>query len=313
MRRSALALAVALVTMMAPAFAKSNDLLGRWAVRSGGQTFMIVDVTHDNDKFSATILRPTNGRISYPQAAVEISGPVKALTLREQRRGPNSIDFAAKDSLTEISVLTLVDQDRMSLRYINGSLLEPILFSRARDGENVSLDWSTQAEWHLDQSWPDNALLVQMFKEDQEIRKEDSNTDWEVAQAEDRKRREAVQKLLDENKLHSGTDFYYAAFIFQHGQQPADYLKAHVLATIAATRGRRDAIWISAATLDRYLQSIGQKQIFGTQFRFPTDDTVTQEPYDRTLLTDAIRAVSRVPDLVTQDIRLKELEADLQK
>jgi hypothetical protein len=64
---------------------------------------------------------------------------------------------------------------------------------------------------------------------------------------------------------------------------------------------------ISTATLDRYLQSMGQRQNFGIQYMLPTDGTVTQEPYNRTHLSDAIRAVSPVPDLDAQNIRLKEL------
>jgi len=35
---------------------------------------------------------------------------------------------------------------------------------------------------------------------------------------------------------------------------------------VAAAKGDQGAAWIAAATLDRYLQSVRQPQIYGTQF-----------------------------------------------
>ncbi len=157
----------------------------------------------------------------------------------------------------------------------------------------------------------DNAQITQMFAEDQAIRNDDAQTDWAAAQAEDANRRRLVQKLMDDGKLKSANDFYHAAFIFQHGEDSSDYLKAHALAIIAVSKGRDEATWIAAATLDRYLHSIGQKQIFGTQYRFPTEGTVTQDPYDRVLLSDAMRTASRVPDLAAQEKKLKEIATDI--
>jgi hypothetical protein len=108
--------------------------------------------------------------------------------------------------------------------------------------------------------------------------------------AGDAKRRDQVRQLIKEGKIRTAKDYYYAAFIFQHGQQPSDYLYAHVLAVTAVNKGLHDAIWLSAATLDRYLQSVRQPQIFGTQFGSLYDSRDDQEPYDRELVSDAIRA-----------------------
>jgi hypothetical protein len=101
--------------------------------------------------------------------------------------------------------------------------------------------------------------------------------------------RQQVQQLMRSGKIQSAEDYYYAAFIFQHGQKPADYLYAHVLAVTAVNKGLHNAIWLSAATLDRYLQSIQQPQIFGTQFGANSRDD--QEPYDREMLSDAMRVM----------------------
>jgi hypothetical protein len=103
-----------------------------------------------------------------------------------------------------------------------------------------------------------------------------------VAKA-DAARREQTRRLLEAGALHSGEDYRHAAFVFQHGDSPADYLLAHALAMVAVTKGEATAIWIAAATLDRYLQTIGQKQIFGTQFLTHSQngrEVWTQEPYD---------------------------------
>jgi hypothetical protein len=79
-------------------------------------------------------------------------------------------------------------------------------------------------------------------------------------------RRQRASQLLNQGVLQTGEDFHDAAFIFQHGDKADDYLLAHVLAMMAVSKGDQRSRWLAAATLDRYLQMIGQPQIFGTQF-----------------------------------------------
>ena len=108
--------------------------------------------------------------------------------------------------------------------------------------------------------------------------------------AGDARRRDQVRQLVAEGKLQSGEDYYYAAFIFPHGQQPSDYLYAHVLAVTAVNKGLHNAMWLSAATLDRYLHSVRQPQVFGTQFGGLYENRDDQEPYDHQLVSYALRA-----------------------
>ena len=75
-----------------------------------------------------------------------------------------------------------------------------------------------------------------------------------------------VRALLEKRELRAGDDFRLAALVFQHGSEPRDYLFAHTLALVALAKGDRSASWIASASLDRYLQSIGRPQIFGTGF-----------------------------------------------
>ena len=122
--------------------------------------------------------------------------------------------------------------------------------------------------------------------------------DWTKVDPRDRDRRSRTRALLATGALRTGADFEPAAFVFQHGALPADFLPAHTLAMVAVAKGRPSANWIAAATLDRYQQTIGQKQVYGTQYRI--DGPVTQEPYDRTLISDALRVALGVPTLTRQ-------------
>jgi hypothetical protein len=88
----------------------------------------------------------------------------------------------------------------------------------------------------------------------------------EQMNANDIVRRQRASQLLNQGVLQTGEDFYDAAFIFQHGNKAEDYLLAHVLAMLAVSKGDPHGRWIAAATLDRYLQAIGQPQVFGTQY-----------------------------------------------
>jgi hypothetical protein len=126
---------------------------------------------------------------------------------------------------------------------------------------------------------------------------------------QDEQRRVAVTELLKQGKLHTGEDFEHAAFLFQHGGTPDDYLLAHTLAMVAVARGRSAAIWIAAATLDRYLQNIQQPQIYGTQFTWKDNAPTTQEPYHRELISDSLRRALGVPPMAQQEERRKEIEA----
>jgi hypothetical protein len=139
-------------------------------------------------------------------------------------------------------------------------------------------------------------------------RRDPATIDWKLLLPQDRARRERTRLILEEGALRTGDDFYHAAFIFQHGEEAKDFLLAHTLAVAAISQGRKDATWIAAATLDRYLQAIGQPQIYGTQFSSPPGKPTTQEPYDRTLVSDALRKVLHVPPLAEQEKRRAAIE-----
>jgi hypothetical protein len=118
----------------------------------------------------------------------------------------------------------------------------------------------------------------------------------------DAARRKQVMELISRGLLHTGRDYERAAFIFQHGDDPDDFLLAHTLATVAIAQGSSRSRGIAAATLDRYLQRIQRPQVYGTQFSIAGTEGArfTQEPYDRGLIPDSLRAAMCVPDQASQ-------------
>lgn len=127
--------------------------------------------------------------------------------------------------------------------------------------------------------------------------------------AEDAARRVQTRALLDAGALSTGEDYRAAAFVFQHGSTPEDYLLAHSLAVAAVAKGSPEGAWIAAATLDRYLQMTEKPQIYGTQTRKTRDAPATLDPYDRALIPDSLRAVFGVPPQSEQDARLAAVNA----
>lgn len=161
----------------------------------------------------------------------------------------------------------------------------------------------------------DNIEMAALYAADQAVRvnvdpaKYRDRTFVEQMNADDAARRVQTRALLDAGALQTGEDYRAAAFIFQHGSTPEDYLLAHSLAVAGAAKGSSGAAWIAAASLDRYLQSIDRKQIYGTQTRMVSGGEPTLEPYDRDLLPDALRTAVNVPTLPEQDARLEQFKA----
>jgi hypothetical protein len=154
-----------------------------------------------------------------------------------------------------------------------------------------------------------NAEMADIFSADQAIRAEmEAFGGWEKVQTDkafmkrwkeiDAKNLIRTNELLVSGALKSGLDYERAAFVFQHGSTAEDYLKAHHLAVIAISLGNDGARWISAATLDRYLLTIGKPQIYGTQFS--GSDLKPSPPFDAALISDAERQALNVPPLQDQ-------------
>ncbi|HEU0134972.1 MAG TPA: hypothetical protein VFR28_09125 [Allosphingosinicella sp.] len=158
-----------------------------------------------------------------------------------------------------------------------------------------------------------NPEMQKMFEADQGARLGAAAIDWTVLEKEDAARKARTRVLLDSGALKTADDYYRAAFIFQHGSAPEDFLMAHALAVAATAKGHPKGAWIAAASLDRYLQNIGRKQIYGTQYQTSEAGVTSQDPYDRALVPDSLRQALGVPGQADQEKRRAEFEARYRK
>ncbi len=145
-------------------------------------------------------------------------------------------------------------------------------------------------------------LLREMAKEDQ-----DSRTGKTVARTDD-ERRKLVIELIGQGALKGPEDQYDAALILQHtgldfcekrlvSKSADNYLLAHYLSKSAFEAGYKDAHFLVAATIDRYLSFTQGYQKYGTN-RMINQQTGEEElvPIDRKT-TDSERAIYGVPPL----------------
>lgn len=145
--------------------------------------------------------------------------------------------------------------------------------------------------------------MAELFAADQVVRQLPVN-DIHKVNADDTKRRIEVLEYIQNGQIHTARDLVYAAYIFQHGDCSEHYRLGNRLAQVAMDTGYSDALWIYAATLDRYLMSLGKPQKFGTQYT-QIDGEFKLYPVDPAT-TDAERARYNVPPL-SEAIRNKPM------
>jgi hypothetical protein len=281
---------------------------GRWALRTGGRPILILELHKDpaaKGGWAGGLTRPKHLEAgSNFTVFSKVEGPAAGEIVVDAAAQSDRLVLTVKDSASELTHLLWTPSDSGgSLKFTDFHF--SVDLAPAAADERVPDVWDKDRTYTAVPDWPDNAEMARIYAADQAARENPSATDWSAIGKEDAARKARTKALLDAGQLRSGTDFYYAAFVFQHGATPGDYLMAHTLAVIAAARGRSDATWIASATLDRYLQGIGQKQIFGTQFRTPEGQPATQDPYDRFLVSDVLREALGVPTLAAQEEQRK--------
>lgn len=136
--------------------------------------------------------------------------------------------------------------------------------------------------------------IAALFAADQAARQL-PGTDPQKLDSADMERRIEVLEYLQNGETFSSRDLVYAAYIFQHGACPEHYQLANRLAQVPLDAGEPEARWLYAATLDRYLMSLGEPQKFGTQYTW-IDGAFQLYPVDPAT-TDAERAQYDVPPL----------------
>jgi len=145
----------------------------------------------------------------------------------------------------------------------------------------------------------DNQELARIYQEDQSDRTmaPGHEIDWNVVSPRDEAREIRVKELLSRGSLKSGADYFHAAMVLQHAVTPDDYLLAHDLCVIAISKGEQQAKWLAAASLDRFLVSVGHQQRYGTQYGSTRiHQPMRLAPVDPTV-PDSIRIELNVPTL----------------
>lgn len=119
------------------------------------------------------------------------------------------------------------------------------------------------------------ALQIQRSKELQSLAETDQKVrlEFEKLSQEERfqmmkddlLRRRRVGEIMGEGCLKTAADFAAAALIYQHGDVPEHYFQSFVWANRAVQLGDQTQAHLAAAAIDRYLVSIGKKQLFASQ------------------------------------------------
>jgi hypothetical protein len=292
---------------------------GEWVLSFGTRTLILLSLKptgNTSQPFSGSLSRPQHFQTSDAVSFSHINGSVEVepITASEWKDGSLSITVEnPADKTDKDSYLLSLKDDEHALLQLAGVLLPPINLVRSSRPVSVFTEWDSDRTYSPDDDAPSNAEMKRIFEEDQRVRQPGFKIDWSSVSKSDAERRQATLKLLNEGALHTGEDFTWAALLFQHGSGPNDFLLAHTFAMVALKKGYGDALWIATATLDRYLQSIKQPQIYGTQFLTPKDLPTTQDPYDRTLISDSLRRQLGVPSLSAQLEQAKQYDSERKK
>ena len=134
-----------------------------------------------------------------------------------------------------------------------------------------------------------SAEIAKMFEEDQAARTGEMTTEKIQKMVRDDEARLArIKVMVKQGLLSTAQDFYYAAFLFQHGSSFGEYHTAHELSVCAMILGSKGAKWIGAASYDRMLHSCGHRQRWATQFSIVAGKVKIQA-YDETGTSDFLR------------------------
>ncbi|MFD0976187.1 tetratricopeptide repeat protein [Salinimicrobium gaetbulicola] len=152
----------------------------------------------------------------------------------------------------------------------------------------------------------DNAELAEIYAADQGDRRSD-NLDWSRVSKRDSLRRVRVHQLLDSNKVVTSNDYKNAAMVFQHGKDSVDYGMAVKLMERSVALDSTANKWLLAAATDRYLLSIGEPQIYGTQYHRKNGEPWKLAEMDTTKITDAERMEFGVETLAEQKEKVKRM------
>ena len=293
------------------------ELLGNWVWPVENRSLLVFKLEAGPNGAAGTLQSPQQFTLSMSAASdnltvSKILEPVATYKLTWLRETPDGhlLSYPREDGAVREFLLRSDGAGGAVMRFGVESGAPVGYLSRPQESLVVPSDWEPTRSYTALAPVPESSReMAEIFAADQVDRRVGPNEiDWKTVAPRDTARRARTRQLLEQGLLNSGDDYYYAAMVFQHGEVPADYLLAHVLAIAAQNRGRADANWIATATLDRYLQSIGQPQIMGTQFPYAPDGSVSQGEYDRALIPGALRPALGLPTPAQEEALRQRLQ-----
>lgn len=212
---------------------------------------------------------------------------------------------------------------RMTLLPLCLLLVSPVILSQQPKPQDNPDVRALFVEDQRDRGLPYGDDGIHMLSKEDAAKLPDHSRDFGVR---DVARLQQIKKLLASGDVKTGRDYRYAALLFQHGAEADDYLMAHVLAIRAVGLGDLSSQNLAALTLDRYLQSIGRGQIFGSQYLTESyayrmqhagdknvdaeaakrGDADTQQPYQESLVPDSLRHDFCIASLAEQKKAIEE-------
>lgn len=118
--------------------------------------------------------------------------------------------------------------------------------------------------------------LAEISKNDQADR---TTSNLEMA-SNDTKRRKRVAEIAAEACLKDKDDYFTAAIVFQHGSLPEHYMQAIIYSHKAMELEHPVGEAMRQVAIDRYLMSLGYKQIFGSQITAPAAYKIVESEKD---------------------------------
>lgn len=110
--------------------------------------------------------------------------------------------------------------------------------------------------------------------------------------------------------MRTANDYKNAAMVFQHGKDSIDYGMALRLIKKAIEMDTTMNKWLFAAATDRYLLSINEPQIYGTQYQKMGDEPWKLGEIDTTVISDVERIKYGVETLSEQREKVKKMNSD---
>lgn len=301
--RSSLSLLLFMPLLCFAGKANVSDFSGTWVLKIEGRNLFVVELEVEGaSRFSGRFERPSG--METTNTIFRITDPstrTDPLVRSEMKDGVLALTFRDDDKdETDFVMQVIGDSAEFGLAGVPpGTGLGPWKLEKSTMNERASINWQPNRSYVIGDSDNANPEMNQIYTLDQQDRMRQPADAANLATA-DAARRARTKELLSQGLLRTGRDYKQAAFVMQHGDKPEDFLLAHSLAVAAVAKGESTAVWIASATLDRFLQSKGMAQIYGTQLEVNQDGTSFQKQFDMSLVPDSLRVQLGVPSVNTQ-------------